>query len=51
MASRSPALAALNLFVGEWTMAARFPHLPSAAGDARVVFEWLPGEQFVLQRW
>jgi hypothetical protein len=51
MTTRSPALAALDLFVGEWSMAARFEHMPTADGDARVVFEWLPGEQFLVERW
>jgi hypothetical protein len=49
--TRSPALAALDLFVGEWSMAARFQDMPAAAGDARVVFEWLPGGQFLVERW
>ena len=51
MSERSPALAALDLLVGEWSMEARFEHLPSADGDARVVFEWLPGERFLVERW
>jgi hypothetical protein len=32
-------------------MVARFKHIPSSDADARVVFEWLPGEQFLVQRW
>jgi hypothetical protein len=51
MSERSPALAALDLFVGEWAMDARFENLPPAEGDARVVFEWLPGERFLVERW
>ena len=51
MATRSPALAALDLFVGEWSMVAGFDQAPTPAGDARVVFEWLPGEQFLVERW
>ncbi|MDQ4098191.1 MAG: hypothetical protein M3144_10025 [Actinomycetota bacterium] len=51
MTTRSPALAALDLFVGEWSMAARFRHMPTAAADARVAFEWLPGQQFLVERW
>ena len=44
MTNRSPALAALDLLVGEWSMAARFDHLPTPDADARVAFEWLAGE-------
>ena len=51
MTTRSPALTALDLLVGEWTMAARFERIPIPDVDARVSFEWLPGEQFLLQRW
>ncbi len=51
MTTRNPALAALDVLVGEWSMAARFEHLPAVDGDARVVFEWLPGEQFLVERW
>lgn len=51
MATRSPALAALDLFVGEWTMTAHFPNLPPADGESRVVFEWLPEGQFLVERW
>ncbi len=51
MATRSPALAALDLFVGEWSMVARFEQMPVPDVDARVVFEWLPGEQFLVERW
>jgi rhodanese-related sulfurtransferase len=47
MTTRNP----LDVLVGEWSMTARFEHLPAAEGDARVVFEWLPGEQFLVQRW
>ena len=51
MTTRNPAVAALDVFVGEWSMAARFEHIPTVDGDARVVFEWLPGEQFLVERW
>ena len=42
---------ALDLLVGEWSMDAQFENLPTADGDARVIFEWLPGEQFLVERW
>jgi hypothetical protein len=51
MTERMPMLDALDVFVGEWTMEAHFDDLPPAEGDARVVFEWLPGEQFLVERW
>ena len=41
----------LDVLVGEWSMAARFEHLPAVEGDARAVFEWMPGEQFLVERW
>lgn len=51
MTSRSPALAALDALVGEWSMEATFDDLPPADGDARVTFEWMAGRQFLVQRW
>jgi hypothetical protein len=53
---QSSSLEQLNAFIGEWSMAARFPGAPQAASDgadsgARTVFEWLPGERFLVQRW
>jgi hypothetical protein len=53
MPTRSAALAALDVFVGEWAMAAGFDQTPppAGAGEARVVFEWLAGEQFLIERW
>jgi hypothetical protein len=51
MTARSGALNALDLFVGEWTMEARFKDIPNADGEARVDFEWLPGERFLIERW
>lgn len=42
---------ALEPLAGEWRMAPRFdPPIPLDAG-ASVVFEWLPGRQFLVQRW
>jgi hypothetical protein len=45
------ALTALEPFVGEWRLHARFPGLPDAGGEAMVGFDWLPNERFLLQRW
>jgi hypothetical protein len=40
----------LERFIGEWTMQVTFPGAPSIAGG-RVVFEWMSGEQFLIERW
>jgi hypothetical protein len=45
------ALAALEVLIGEWSLEARFDETPSADIGARTAFEWLSGEQFVVQRW
>ena len=44
----------LEPFVGEWTLTAHFENLPPpdpADGDAHVTFEWMPGEEFLIERW
>ena len=41
---------ALAVFLGEWTVEAAFHGAPPAEG-ARVTFEWLAGETFLVQRW
>jgi hypothetical protein len=41
----------LDVLVGEWSMKARFENLPPVDADARVVFEWMAGEQFLVERW
>jgi hypothetical protein len=51
MTERSTTLDALDVFVGEWSMEAHFDGMPSTGDDARVVFEWLAGEHFLVQRW
>jgi len=40
----------LGRFIGEWTMLVTFPGAPPVEGG-RVVFEWMTGEQFLIQRW
>src|SRR5918993_347618 len=40
----------LERFIGEWTMHVAFPGAPPVAGG-RVVFEWMSGEQFLIERW
>jgi hypothetical protein len=42
---------ALAPFVGEWRILAAFEGGPAGDIGARVVFEWLPGERFLVQRW
>jgi hypothetical protein len=44
-------LGALEPFVGEWRMEVSFEVNAPAGADARVRFEWLPGERFLIQRW
>lgn len=46
----------LEPLIGAWRMEAVFPRTSPASGMevqgvARTVFEWLPGRQFVIQRW
>jgi uncharacterized protein DUF1579 len=50
--SRADALARLNVFVGEWTLEARFPgDQPAPDGTrARSRFEWTLDGQFLVQR-
>jgi hypothetical protein len=45
------AIRRLDAFIGEWRMEAAFQDIPATDSGARVVFEWLPGERFVIQRW
>lgn len=51
MTARGPSLDALEVFVGKWSMEARFHGMTVMDDGARVTFEWLPGEQFLVQRW
>lgn len=51
MAVRDPALAALDVLIGEWRIEAGFVGTPPAEGAARVVFEWMGGQQFIVERW
>ena len=37
--------------IGEWRMLAGFGNEPPADVGARVSFEWLPGGQFLVERW
>ena len=45
------AIASLAALVGAWQMVAEFEEAPPAGSGARVVFEWMPGNRFLLERW
>jgi hypothetical protein len=49
--SSGDSLTALEPFLGEWSLLASFDDTPRADPGARASFEWLPGEQFLVQRW
>jgi hypothetical protein len=49
--AHDPAISRLTALVGEWSMVAGFEEAPAGDPGARVVFEWMPGERFLLQRW
>jgi hypothetical protein len=42
---------ALKPLLGEWSIVVDFGDTPPADIGARVRFEWLPGERFLVQRW
>jgi hypothetical protein len=41
----------LDVLVGEWSMSASFAPDQTDGPRARTTFEWLPGRQFLIQRW
>ncbi len=45
------AIRRLAAFIGEWRMQATFKDTPATEAVASVVFEWLPGERFLIERW
>jgi hypothetical protein len=49
--AENPAVERLAVFVGEWSMVAEFKDIPPADVDARVVFQWMPGKRYLIQRW
>ena len=49
--TENAAIDRLGVFIGEWDMTAEFKDLPPAGIGARVVFEWMPGRRFLIQRW
>jgi hypothetical protein len=48
--AQNPQLESLNALVGEWTIEATHPMYPSTVVPGRTSFEWLEGEQFLIQR-
>jgi hypothetical protein len=49
--SPQEALAALDAFVGTWSMTSSFAPDPADAPLAETTFEWMPGHRFLIQRW
>jgi hypothetical protein len=49
--AENSAIERLAVLVGEWSMVPEFKGLPPVEGAARVVFEWMAGERFLIQRW
>jgi hypothetical protein len=49
--AENPGIERLAVFVGEWSLVADFKDVPPADLGARVVFEWMSGERFLVQRW
>jgi hypothetical protein len=51
MSSAADTLGALAPFLGDWKLLAAFDDAPPADIGARVSFEWLAGERFLIERW
>jgi hypothetical protein len=49
--AENPEIERLTVLVGEWSMVPEFEGLPPVDEGAPVVFEWMPGERFLIQRW
>jgi hypothetical protein len=49
--ARRVALERLDALVGTWSMEAAFADAPPSGPMGQTVFEWLPGGQFLVQRW
>jgi hypothetical protein len=41
----------LNPLVGQWTMEAVFPEAPPSDVRGHAIFQWGPGDAFLVQRW
>ena len=42
---------ALSVLLGEWSMDALIPTIPHDDTRGLVTFEWMAGEQFLIERW
>jgi hypothetical protein len=51
MTSDAGFLEALEPLVGEWKMMATFKDMPPVDAGAHISIEWMPGKQFLIQRW
>jgi hypothetical protein len=49
--SSEDSMQALEPLVGDWKMTAVFKGLPPADAGAHMRIEWMPGKQFLIQRW
>ena len=49
--ARQATLERLDTLVGRWSMEAQFPGAPPSGPIGQTVFAWLPGRQFLSQRW
>jgi len=38
-------------FIAEWSIEASLPDAAPTGAAGRIVFEWMPGRQFLVQRW
>jgi hypothetical protein len=45
------AIRRLAALIGEWRMEATFNEIPATDVGGSVLFEWLPGERFLVERW
>ena len=49
--AESSAMEPLAALIGEWSMEASFKDIPPADASARAIFEWMPGQRFLIERW
>jgi hypothetical protein len=48
--TKNPRLQPFDALVGEWTMEATHPAVPDTVVRGHAAFEWLEGEQFLIER-
>jgi hypothetical protein len=49
--AEAAALEPLEALIGEWSIEADIPNAPPSDVRGRVVFEWMSGRQFLVERW